>query len=58
MGFSVLWEVGSLGKMWLNTLGGITIRKISHEKIRIANQGAGFSWGISLEVVGGHQSLA
>ena len=50
--------MGSLGKEWLRTLGGITIRKISHEKRRIANQGAGFNWGMSFEVVGGHQSSA
>lgn len=54
----MLWEVASLGNVWLRTLGGRRVRKTSHEKTRIANQGAGFSWGMSLEVVGGHRSLA
>lgn len=54
LALSALWEVTSLGKVWLRTFGGIRVRKTSHEKIRIANQGAGFNWGISLEVVGGH----
>ena len=44
--------------MWLKTLGGIVTRKTSQEKTRIANQGPGFNWGMSLEVVGDHQSLA
>ena len=44
--------------MWLKTLGGMVIRKTNHEKTRMANQGAGFNWGMSLGVVGGHQSLA
>lgn len=34
------------------------MRKINHENTRIANHGAGFNCGMSLEVVGGHQSLA
>lgn len=45
-------------KVWPSTLGGRIIRKISHEKIKIINHGLGFSWGMSLRVVGGHQSLA
>lgn len=57
-GFSALCRVGSLGKVWAITLGGRTIKKISQEKIRIANQGAGLSWGMSLRVVESHQSLA
>lgn len=54
----MLWVVASLGKVWLRTLIGIRVRKTNHEKIRIANQGEGFNWGISLEVVGGHRLLA
>ena len=54
----VAFGAGSLGKECARTLGGITVKKTSHEKARMANQGAGFSWGMSLEVVGGHQSLA
>lgn len=50
--------VVSLVNVCFNTLLGITVRKINHENTRIANQGAGFSCGMSLEVVGGHQSLA
>lgn len=34
------------------------MRKTIHENTRIANQGLGFNWGISLEVVGRHQTLA
>ena len=41
-----------------SSLGGMTVKKISQEKMRIANHGEGFSWGISLGVVGSHQSLA
>ena len=37
--------------MWLRTLGGIVTRKTSQEKTRMANQGAGFNWGISLVVI-------
>lgn len=44
--------------IWFKILFGITVRKINHENIRIANQGVGFNCGISLEVVGSHQSLA
>lgn len=44
--------------MWAITLGGITVKRINQEKIKIANQGAGLSWGMPLRVVGGHQSLA
>lgn len=54
----MLWSEGSLGKVCARTLGGRTVRKISHEKTRMANQGAGLSWGMSLGVVGDHQSLA
>lgn len=50
--------VGSFGNVWAITLGGITVRRTNQEKTKIANQGAGFSWGMSLRVVGGHQSLA
>lgn len=50
--------VGSFGNVWAITFGGIMVSKTSQEKTRIANQGAGFSWGMSLRVVGGHQSLA
>ena len=34
------------------------IKKINQEKTRMASQGAGLSWGMSLGVVGSHQSLA
>lgn len=34
------------------------VRKTSQEKIRMAHQGVGLSWGIPLGVVGGHHSLA
>lgn len=54
----MLWDVGSFVKVWPRTFGGITVRKTSHENTKIANQGAGLSWGMSLGVVGGHQSLA
>ena len=54
----MLWDTGSFGKVWAVTFGGITIRKTSHENTKMANQGAGFSRGMSLRVVGGHQSLA
>lgn len=50
--------MGSLGKIWAKTLGGITIKKTSQEKTKMANQGEGLSCGISLGVVGSHQSLA
>lgn len=50
--------MGSFGKVCASTLGGMIVRKISQEKIRMANQGAGLSCGISLRVGGGHQSLA
>lgn len=50
--------MGSLGKVWARTLGGKIVKKINQEKIRIANQGAGLSWGMSLRVVGRHQFLA
>ena len=29
------------------------IRNTNHEKARMANQGAGFNWGMSLGVIGG-----
>lgn len=54
----MLWEVGSFGNVWAITLGGIMVKRTSQEKIKIANQGAGLSWGMSLRVVGSHQSLA
>lgn len=54
----MLSAVGSLVKVCLRTLGGITVRKISQENTRMANHGAGFNWGMSLRVVGSHQSLA
>lgn len=54
----MLSVVGSLVKVWPRTLGGITVRNTSQENTRMANQGAGFNWGMSLEVVGSHQSLA
>lgn len=54
----MLWVVGSFGNVCAITLGGIMVRRTSQEKTRIANQGAGFNWGMSLRVVGGHQSLA
>ena len=57
-GSFALWGVGSLGKECARTFGGITVRKISQERIRMVNQGAGSRWGISLRVVGGHHSLA
>lgn len=50
--------MGSLGKECAKTFGGITVRKINQEKARIANQGEGLSWGMSLRVGGSHQSLA
>lgn len=56
--FSVLSAVISFVKVWFKILGGITVRKISHENTRMASHGAGFNCGMSLEVVGGHQSLA
>lgn len=54
----MLWGVGSFGKEWAITFGGITIRKTNQEKTRMASQGAGLSWGMPLGVVGSHQSLA
>ena len=50
--------MGSFGKVWAITLGGRMVRKTSQEKTRMANQGAGLSWGMQLRVVGSHQSLA
>lgn len=58
LSFSALNAVISFVKEWFKILLGIIVRKISHENIRIANHGAGFSCGMSLGVVGGHQSLA
>lgn len=58
MAFSALCRVGVFGKVWAVTLAGIMARKTIHEKTKIANQGAGLSWGMSLGVVGSHQSLA
>lgn len=58
LSFLVLRVVMSFVKVWLIILVGITARKINHENTRIANHGAGFSCGISPEVVGGHQFLA
>lgn len=55
LAFSV---VISFVKVCFKTLFGITVRKISHENTRIMNHGAGFNCGISLEAVGGRQSLA
>lgn len=37
---------------------GTITKKTSQVKTRMANQGAGLSWGMSLGVVGSHQSLA
>lgn len=54
----MLCEVGSFAKVWPRTFGGITVKKTSHENTKMANQGAGLSWGMSLRVIGGHQSLA
>lgn len=51
-------RVGSFGKMWAMIFGGIIVRKTNQEKIKMASQGAGLSWGISLRVVGSHHSLA
>lgn len=56
--FSALTGVGSFGEIWLKILVGIIVKKISQENTKIANQGPGFNCGISLEVVGNHQSLA
>lgn len=56
--FSAVIVVTSFVKVWFSTLLGITVRKISHEKMRIANHGAGFNCGISPGVVGRHQFLA
>lgn len=58
LSFSALSAVTSFVKVWFKTLFGITVKKISHENTRIANHGAGFNCGISLEAVGGRQSLA
>lgn len=54
----MLWDVNSLGNVKAVTFIGITVIKTNHEKTRMANQGAGLSWGMSLRVVGSHQSLA
>lgn len=54
----MLWSVGRFGKVWAITLGVIMIKKTDQEKSRIASQGPGLSWGMSLGVVGSHQSLA
>lgn len=54
----MLWRVGSFGKVCARTFGGMTVKKTSQEKTRMANQGAGLSCGMSLGVGGGHQSLA
>jgi len=48
------WGEGSLGKVCAITFGGRIVRKIVHVNMKIINQGAGFNWGISLRVVGGH----
>lgn len=34
--------------MWLRILGGIIVKKISQEKIRISNHGAGLSCGMKI----------
>lgn len=54
----MLWAVGSLGNVWARIFGGITVRNTNQEKIKMANHGDGLSCGMSLGVVGGHQSLA
>lgn len=54
----MLSAVGSLVKVCFRTLEGMIVRKTNQAKTRMANQGAGFSWGMSLGVVGRHQSLA
>lgn len=54
----MLCGAGSFGKVWDITLGGIIVKKTNQEKIRMASQGEGLSWGMSLGVVGRHQSLA
>lgn len=35
--------MGSLGKVWARTFGGKIVKKISQEKTKIANHGAGLS---------------
>ena len=37
---------------------GKRVRKTTQAKSRVGNQGVGRSWGMSLRVVGSHQSLA
>ena len=58
LGVSVVSGLGSFGKVWFRTFGGRMVRSTSHEKTRMANHGAGLSWGMSLRVVGRHHSLA
>lgn len=40
------------------TFVGRIAKNTAHENTRIVNQGAGFNCGMSLRVVGDHQSLA
>lgn len=56
--FSAPIGVNSFGVTWFKTFVGIRIKKTNQENTKIANQGPGFNCGISLEVVGSHQSLA
>lgn len=58
MGVLALWRLGSFGYLWDITLGGIIIVKTNQVNRRMANQGDGFSCGMSLRVVGNHQFLA
>lgn len=51
-------EAASLGREWAVILGGRTTRKTNHESSKTISQGEGFSWGMSLRVVGRHLSLA
>lgn len=54
----MLMDVGSLVRVCFKTFDGIMVRNTNQENTRIANQGAGFNWGMSLGVVGNHQFLA
>lgn len=54
----MLRAVISFVNVQFSTLFGSIVKKISHENAKIMNHGSGFSWGMSLEVVRGHQSLA
>lgn len=44
--------------MWAITFLGKKVKNTAQAKSSVPNQGSGRSWGMSLKVVGSHQSLA